>query len=84
MPKTEILALGSLTKWPRRCSAAEGTAACGARGRPPGLACSVRGLHFRARTVVDLEVENQLLRPETPGVRAPLMDVDDSASETMH
>jgi hypothetical protein len=34
----------------------------------------VRGLHFRARTVVDLKVENQLLRPETPGVRAPLMD----------
>ncbi len=38
LDKTEILALGSLPKWPRRCSAAEGTAACGARGRPPGLA----------------------------------------------
>ena len=51
MPKlrTEILALGGLAKWPRRCSAAEGTAACGARGRPPGLECSVPGTCVRAR-----------------------------------
>ena len=49
MRKTEILALGSWAKWPRRCSAAEGTAACGARGRPPGLACSVPGTCARAR-----------------------------------
>jgi hypothetical protein len=46
---TEILALGSLAKWPRRCSAAEGTAACGARGRPPGLACSVPDICARAQ-----------------------------------
>ena len=61
LDKTEILALGSLPKWPRRCSAAEGTtksqtAACGARrlacsvpGTPPGLACSVPGTCARTR-----------------------------------
>jgi len=38
-----------LAKWPRRCSAAEGSAACGARGRPPRLACSVPCICARAR-----------------------------------
>jgi hypothetical protein len=47
--KSEILALGSLPKWPWRCSAAGGSAACGARGRPPRLACSVPGICARAR-----------------------------------
>ena len=36
--KTEIFGAWQFAKWPGRCSAAEGTAACGARGRPPGLA----------------------------------------------
>ena len=38
-----------LAKWPWRCSAAEGSAACGARGRPPRLACSVPCICARAR-----------------------------------
>jgi hypothetical protein len=61
--KTEILALGSLAKWPRRCSAAEGTAACGARGRPPGLACSVPGICAR-------ELEDGA-QPSAPAPRLP-------------
>ncbi len=36
-------------KWPWRCSAEGGSAACGARGRPPRLACSVPGICARAR-----------------------------------
>ena len=52
--KTEDFALGSLLKWPWRCSAALGTGAYAGRRLTPRLWCPVSGMCANAQTATQL------------------------------